>query len=190
MANDCCGTARVVSKSREAIDRLDRIMNYKDDEFYLHRVRQFERVGEIEKNGDFYVCEFCTDACWSSEPWFDAGDHPEKLIVDHYEKGQDGLDDWNKPVLGTAHYSSFPTVCKKLGVGIELWAEEPGCCFEEHAVCDSNGNWDYSTEEHYESYPEDEDGEPDYGKEPEIVHGFGDEFGEWSCDSEIYDMGN
>ena len=38
MANDCCGTMRVVAKNKRAIDRFERIMQYKDDEFFCYRV--------------------------------------------------------------------------------------------------------------------------------------------------------
>lgn len=192
MANDCCGTMRVVAKNKEAIDRFERIMRYKDDEFFCYRVFQFEKFDEY-KDGEFYVAEFSTDVAWGSDKWFYDADRPEKKIITGYEKtrrivrpdsSEEMCEDYEKPIHGTAHYTSVRHLCGVLGIGVELWTTEPGMCFEEHADCDRNGDFHYETAEYREEYEDGEDGEPTE------VHGFGDEYMEFMYANEIYDHEN
>ena len=186
MANDCCGTMRVVSKDRGAIDRFEKIMQYKDDEFFCYRVFQFSRFDEYI-DGEFYVADFSTDVAWGSDKWFQDSDEPKERIVIGYEKKviavcPDGSErtckDYDKPIYGTAHYTSVTHLCKVLGVGVELWTTEPGCGFEEHAICDSLGRMSYSTAEYREECTDD-------GEVIGEKHGF-ENFGDWLSASEIY----
>lgn len=187
MANDCCGTMRVVAKDKSAIDRFEKIMQYEDDEFFCYRVFQFERFDDALYDGDgYWVAEYSTDVAWGSDKWFRDSDNPnEKIIIGYNKKTyyrKDGTsyvaDDWDSPVYGTAHYTSVRHLCKMLKIGVELWTTEPGCEFEEHAMCDSLGRVDYKTAKYSEEYTD--DGEF-FGEE----HGFED-FGDWLSVSEIY----
>lgn len=180
MANDCCGTMRVVSKSKEAIDRFERIMRYNDDEFFCYRVFQFDKRNEY-RDGEFYCADFYTDVAWGSSKWFYDEDSPGDLIVLGYENN-----DWSKPIHGTAHYTSVTHLAATLKFGVELWTTEPGCGFAEHATCTSEGEFRYETEEYTETYPKDENGDEDYDEEPTVHNGFGDEFDVFSSAEEIY----
>lgn len=192
MANDCCGTMRVVAKNKDAIDRFERIMRYKDDEFFCYRVFQFERHNKY-RDGEFYVADFFTGVAWSSDKWFHDSDKPEEKIINGYEKTRkivcpDGseqmCEDYNKTIHGTAHYTSVTHLCEVLGIGVELWTTEPGCEFEEHAYCDRNGYFGYETAEYREEY---EDGEY---CDPKEIHGFGDKFMEFMDSDDIYNHEN
>lgn len=189
MANDCCGTMRVVSKDKGAIDRFERIMQYKDDEFFCYRVFEFERTS-IAKEGDLWVADFSTDVAWSSDRWFHDKDKPNEYIIKGYNKTEVTLpsgevitrDDWDNPIHGTAHYTSVTHLCKVLGIGVELWTTEPGCGFEEHAMADSLGRMKYETAEYREECTDD-------GEVVSEKHGFKD-FGDWHSASEIYGGAN
>jgi len=185
MANDCCGTMRVVAKDKSAIDRFEKIMQYEDDEFFCYRVFEFERTS-IAKEGDLWVAEFSIDVAWSSHTWFHDKDKPNEHIIKGYEKTKVTLpsgevitrDDWTKPIHGTAHYTSVAHLCKVLKIGVELWTTEPGCGFEEHAMVDSLGRMKYDSEEYREECTDD-------GEVVGEKHGF-DDFGDWHLASEIY----
>lgn len=195
MANDCCGDMVVVSKSKDAIERFYRIMNYNDEEFFCYRVRGFDSVSDIERDADgYYRARYTCDSAWSSQNWYEDDDDPTRLLHLGYETEErvnsEGkkytIENFEKPIYGTAHYTSITHLCKVLGLGVEMWSTEPGCQFEEYATCDHNGNYEYTCEDYEEKYPEDENGEPDYNAEPEEVHGFGDDFGCFRDSSEIY----
>ena len=189
MANDCCGTMRVVSRDKGAIERFEKIMQYKDDEFFCYRVFEFERTS-IAKEGDLWVAEYSTDVAWSSDKWFHDSDNPKEKIISGYNKKtyyrEDGTsyvaDDWDSPIYGTAHYTSVTHLCKVLGIGVELWTTEPGCGFEEHAMADSLGRMKYDSEEYREECTDD-------GEVVSEKHGFKD-FGDWLSASEIYGRAN
>lgn len=185
MANDCCGTMRVVSRDKGAIDRFEKIMQYRDDEFFCYRVFEFERTSMFEEDG-YLVAEYSTDVAWGSDKWFRDSDNPDEKIRIGYNKKtyyrEDGTsyvaDDWDSPVYGTAHYTSVTHLCKALGIGVELWTTEPGCGFEEYAIVDSLGRMTYQTADYSEERTDD----------GEIVgekHGFKD-FGSWLPASAIY----
>lgn len=189
MANDCCGTMRVASKNKAAIERFERIMQYNDDEFFCYRVFEFERVNMFEEDG-YWVAEYATDVAWGSDKWFrDSDNSDEKIRIGYNKKTyyrEDGTsyvaDDWDSPIYGTAHYTSVTHLCGVLDIGVELWTTEPGCGFEEHAMADSLGRMKYETAEYREECTDD----------GEIVgekHGFED-FGDWHSASEIYGGAN
>lgn len=185
MANDCCGTMRVVAKDKRAIDRFEKIMQYEDDEFFCYRVFEFERTS-TSKEGDLWVVDFSIDVAWSSHTWFHDKDKPGEHIIKGYYKTEVTLpsgeaiirDDWNNPIYGTAHYTSVKHLCKVLGIGVELWTTEPGCGFEEHAMADSLGRMKYEAAEYREEYTDD-------GEFVGEKHGF-EYFGDWHSASMIY----
>lgn len=181
MANDCCGFMRVASKSKETIERFERIMKYNDDEYFCYRVFQFDRNSDIEKDGDLFYADYFTDVAWGSNRWFYDEDEPDNLIHKGYENN-----DCDKPIYGTAHYTSITHLSKILAFGVELWTYEPGCGFAEHAICNSAGMFSYETADYIEEYPKGEDGGPDYECEPEIRNGFGDQFNTFRSASKIY----
>ena len=171
---------RVVAKSREAIERFEDIMNFKDAEFFCYRVRGFSRFGEITCENGFFSADFETDSAWSSESWFDGGDHPDILLHIGYEKRPDGTEDCNKPIVGTAHRTDIHTLAPKIGIAVELWATEPGVGFAEHATCTHAGETEYDTRDL--SIVESEENEDEY----EEINDFGDEWEEWGSLKDIW----
>lgn len=179
MANCCCGQMRVVSKSKRAISRFAKIMNYKDKEFFCHRVRDFSEAVELRKKDGFWVADFYTESAWSSGNWFYQQDEPNRLIVKGFEQEEytkpDGTkgkrDNFDKPIHGTAHITGLIHLAPLLGIGVELFATEPGFGFAEHATCDSKGNITYETRDYELEYPDE-----DMECEPVEKNGFGDGF--------------
>ena len=125
---------KAVAKEKSALERLVSIMEYKDPEYFIYRC--FSVSGDITKEGDYYVANLTGDVAWSCTKWFETEEKPEELIVLKYEDG------WKctRPVFGTAHYITLDLLCKKLEIGLELYSEESGCCFQEHYHVDANGN--------------------------------------------------
>ena len=130
MANNCFYTMKAVSENKEALERLISIMEYKDPEYFIYRC--FEAHSNIYKDGEYYVADISGDVAWSCSNWFGTEEKPEELIVLKKD------DNWN-PIHGTAHYITLDLLCKKLGVGIEVFSEESGCCFQEHYMVNSEG---------------------------------------------------
>lgn len=130
MANNCFYTMKAVAKDKSALERLISIMTYKDPEYFIYRC--FDANAEISQDGDYYVADITGDVAWSCTRWFESEEKPEELIILKYEDGM-------KPIYGTAHYITLDVLCKKLGIGIELYSEESGCCFQEHYIVNHNG---------------------------------------------------
>lgn len=156
MANDCTGTMKVVCRTgnETAIDRLARIMRYKDPEWYMYRVFEFceNDPGHREHTEDgFTVATFSTSVAWSGWRWFDTDRSGWCMVGEKNPKGTD-----------------FLNLCRLLGIGVEYFATEVGCQFAEHYLCDSNGSLLVEESAHYEEvYPLDENGEPDYSQDCE-----------------------
>ena len=131
MANNCFYTMKATSKDENALKRLISIMKYKDPEYFIYRC--FSVSGDISKEGDYYVANLTGDVAWSCSKWFETEEKPEDLIVLKYDENM-------KEIYGTAHYISLDILCKKLEIGLELYSEESGCCFQEHYLVDANGN--------------------------------------------------
>ena len=124
MANNCSYNIRVVAKDAEAIKRVFDIMRYKDKEFYLYRVFSVERefgLHERPWKGGFFYADFFGDVAWGCDRWIN--DNPDME---------------NKSETG-AHYSTFVEICKALSVGVEIFAEEEGCGFQEHFIVNHDG---------------------------------------------------
>lgn len=125
MANNCCYEMLAVSKNKESLDRLVRIMNYKDPEYYLYRVffvKEYERNTEPPKYLDeFHYIKLVGDVAWSARPWV----HDNRDLTIKSKSG--------------AHYSNLREICKALDIGVEVFTEEPGVGFQEHYRVDHNG---------------------------------------------------
>ena len=186
MANDCSGTVRVVAKSKETLDRLVKIMNYEDDEFFVSRCRGFEANGDAVEDDGFFVQDFSVDGAWNCARFFETDENEKELIVTGYEKNERGSSDFDKPIYGTAHLTNLVELAKKLGFGLELWSVEPGVGFTEHITLDHDGEYYCETGDYSAEYPLGEDGEPDEDAEPEEDYGFEDWGEHEMCSEEIY----
>lgn len=139
MANDACGNLKVVARNKETLDRIFKILSYNDDEYCLYRCRDVQKNGEPFKDGGFWVQDFFVDGAWSCNPFFNHKDNPNEKLIIGYEKDEQGMDDFDKKIYGTAHFTNLCHIAKILDCGFELYDNEPGCCFWEHFMCNHNG---------------------------------------------------
>lgn len=161
MANNCAYDMLVVGKSKEDLDRMQGIMEYKDDTYSLYRVFDVDCAdGPLVEDG-MWKSMLVGDVAWSPEPWI--RDEPDMSMVN--SKG--------------AHMSNLQEICKSLGIGVEVWAYEYGMGFQGHFIVDHTGRVavsEFKTDLEI-------DQTKDFGDE--FKNGFED-FGEFSSVSEIY----
>lgn len=187
MANNCFYSMRLVSKDKDVLKRVYDILNYTDDEYFIYRVFNADinaqKVDEaIEKIGDFFSLDVFGDVAWGISQWFGSYEHKDNKLVKGYEKDENGNQNYEKPIYGTAHYISLDFLCKKLGFGVEVWGQEGGMGFETYAICNRNGEISTETKDWSVRYEDDEGKELD---PPEEEGGF-EEYGEFSFVNEIY----
>lgn len=156
MANCCAFDMRVVGKSKEAVMRMGKILGYEDKEFFLYRVMDMTQHEKPEKDGAYWRLDFFGDVAWGADPWINDHTDPE-----------------NKIKTG-AHYSNLPEICKALGIGVEVWAQEFGNAFQEHFIVNPCGTISVN-----ESYSDLEVEDDDEGNQ-KLVGGFDDNFLIWS----------
>lgn len=153
MANECTGTMKVVCRTgnEAAIDRLVKIMRYRDPEWYMYRVFEFYENEREHTEDGFTVATFSISVAWSGWRWFESDHSGWTILNEENPKGTD-----------------FMSLCRLLGIGVEYFATEVGCEFAEHYLCDSNGALLIEESAHYEEvYPLDANGEPDYSQDYE-----------------------
>jgi hypothetical protein len=156
MANCTNTTAKIVSKDKNVLEKLKAIFKSEDKDYCLYQCNG-ECYLEETKDG-IYTAYFDITSNWNCEPMFNATEKP-----------------YNGKTL-----TNLVILAKKLGFGVELYSTEGGDCLAEHYGVDHNGEITYwETSEYKEIYPLDENGEPDYEKEPTI-----------ECDFEINDFSN
>ena len=181
MSNDCCGNLKCVAKNKETLDRILKILKYEDSEFCIHRCKDAQD-SESYKDGDLWVKDIYVDGAWNCQQFFRCSDNPDDILIDGFEKDKDGNSIYEKPIYGTAHYTSLCHIAKVLDCGFELYSTEPGMGFWEHLTCNHNGELIIDETGDYELGEDDEsftiDGE-DY-----------DSFNEYMFTDEIYGKEN
>lgn len=185
MANECSGVCRVAAKDRGTLDRLVKIMNYDDGEFFVSRCRGFEATDEAREEEGLFVQQFYVNGAWNCARFFETDEDEKNLLCVGYEKDENGRKDFDRPIFGTAHLTNLVKLAEKLGFGIEMWTCEPGCGFSEHLTVDHEGNYNREVEDYTATYPNGEDGEPDYDSDPDEDYGFED-WGDFANADEIY----
>lgn len=187
MANDCSYMLKIVGKRKDAVMQAALAMQYEDfkDGYYLCRIFSADITDTEEKDGFFTVgvagdCAWSVNACMFDESyasWRGAklGKGPRHLFKN-----------WRGRDCVTEEFVTIPILCKKLGVGVEIWSKEPGCELQEHYRVDHNGEINYNETVHWhEGWDEDDEGnyiEPN----PDKDEGGFDDFGEYSTCEEIY----
>ena len=166
MANNCLYTMKAVSKDENALKRLVKIMEYEDNEYYIYRCFSASIV-ETYEEGEFLVYMISGDVAWSASNWFDACEY----------------DDENHKTENGAHYISLDLLCQRLGIAVEIYTEESGCCFQEWIMCDHNGCVQNDTVEWTQQW-EDEDGN-DLDEQIQEA-GSGDDYCNFNYASEIW----
>ena len=165
MPNWCSYTMKAVSKSQEALDRLINIMNHNDDEYFMYRCAIADMTDEYQ-DGDYFVMYIEGSVAWSCGSWFDCIERTNET------------DD-----ISPAHYITLDLLCQRLGIAVEVFGEESGMEFQEHYLCNSNGDvlWNECTEWHQTWF----DDEGNYLPEPIESGGF-DYYCEFDTTSAIY----
>lgn len=143
MSNDCFYQMKAVAKTKAVLEKLIDILNYNDKDYYVYRVKSAEAFDEIAKEGDFYAVNIDGDVAWSCGYWFNDDRKVENI---HELKN-----------LPEATYTTLRQLCKKLGIGIEVYGKESGNCFQEYYHCDHNGKVVEDSEDWFEEW-QDEDG--------------------------------
>lgn len=124
MANDCSYWMKIVAKDEATLDRFAQIMKYKDPEFYVYRVFEYEETYREEVDGLFVATAY-GEVAWGCSAWLnDAVDRAQTIDTG-------------------AHYSNLSEVCKALGIAIEVWGEEFGMCFQEHIFVAKDGTYSF-----------------------------------------------
>ena len=187
MANDCCGVLKVVSKNRETLLKVRDILEYSDDDYCLYRCRYSQPMDkEPFKDGDYWVWDFDVSGAWSCNPFFTyATEGNNDKLIEGYEKDENGRENYDKPIYGTATFTNLCNLAPILDFGCELYCSEPGMGFCQHFTVTHNGEYHEEDGDYTLDYPEGEDGEPDYDQEPTEEFGI-DGFMNFSFADEIY----
>lgn len=158
MANCCSFDMMMVSKDKETLDRVFSILQYKDKEFYLYRVQDIQWDGKPYKQNGLWVGRFAGDVAWSCTNWLNG-------VWNDGSKSETG-----------ASYITLPELCRKLNFGVEIWASEPGMCFQEYIRINNSGTIEDNISEDWTQEFDDD------GNLVEEKGGF-DDYGDW-CDPE------
>ena len=187
MANDCNYMLKIVGKRKDTVMQAALALKYKDFKDGYHLCRIFSAdITDTEEKGDFFTAEVSGDCAWS----VDACMFDESYSAWHGcklgEKQPNRFKDWQGNDCFTSEFVTMPILCKRLGVGVEIWSSEAGCEFQEHYRIDHNGEVNYNETVHWhEGWDVDENGdwtEPN----PEKDEGGFDDYGEYSENEEIY----
>lgn len=132
MANDAAWDMRVVSRSKEAIERLFRILNYEDDEFFMYRVFEAEHSESdsewIDEEDGFFVADLWGSVAWGMDAWFDDDESRHKLYEDGWCPGHPN-----------ARYVTLLELCPLLDIGVDAYCTEPCNDIRQHYVVDHDG---------------------------------------------------
>ena len=125
MPNWCEYDMCAVAKNREVLERLIRIMNYKDSEYYIYRVNQ-ATAGDIEQEDDLHTVRIMGFVAWSCGSWFDRIERIDETIE------------------SCGHYITLDILCERLGIAVEVFGKEQGMGFQEHYLCNPKGDVIYN----------------------------------------------
>lgn len=123
MANSCHAVIVAVSPCKGSLEEFLKIVHGDyGDEKYIYRTYNV-RATKTPRRADrryediplYKVRVRCTVA-WGASPWF--AEHPDPTSPGEV---------------------TLPDLCRKLGMGVEMWAYEYGAGFEEHGRCGFTG---------------------------------------------------
>ena len=162
MANCCNYSMKAVGKTKESLERFLSILKYEDREFYLYRVQEAAADEPyLDETSGFWEMHIMGNVAWSCSHWVED-------IPGQYGKNDRG-----------ANYSTIPEACRKLGVGVEIWADEREMAFQQYILVDHEGKVK-------EKLTKDWNVEYDIDGNTISEEGGFEEYGEWSFDSYIW----
>ena len=125
MANICEFQMKVIGKTKEDIEKFYKYLS-QDGNIYMGRGAGAV-IDEIKKDGNEFVALISGDCKWSITA---------SLILNAISMREEPKI-WS---FGNIDSSSLRFVtlfeaCEELGLDIEVYSSEPGCCFQEHIIC-------------------------------------------------------
>ena len=178
---------KIVGKDEEAVMQAALALQYKDfkDGYHLCRIFSSDITDTEEKDG-FFAVEVAGDCAWSVNSCMFDESYASWRGAKLGEQNPSHFKDWQGKDCFTKEFVTMPILCKRLGIGVEIWSREPGCAFQEHYMVGHNGKvccdevvywhvgWDVDDDGNYlEPNPEKDEG------------GF-DNYGGYSGNEEIY----
>lgn len=150
MANNCFYTCRIAGKTKESVERFVAILKYQDygfkDSRGLYLARTFTACCEqgVQKDGDFWYADVQGDVAWSLKVcWFGGVSSYYGEAGDKYPYGTPNFYVHRDAVTNEVIYANLiatvPRLCLELDCAMEAWSQEPGNCFQEHYLCDHDG---------------------------------------------------
>lgn len=121
MANNCAYNIVAVGKSKKSVERLEKILSNKDEEFYLNRVFDVFVVEEASEKDGFWTIQMCGDTAWTTEPWV-------KMSPSEHDVRPTG-----------AHRSNLMEICESLSIGVEVFGEDEGMGNQQHYIVNHLG---------------------------------------------------
>lgn len=148
MANCVPYTLKVVAKNTDIFQRLLKILNYKDPEYFIYRVYDAKMTDEEDTGDGYFTCEFVGNVAWGCSPWINDKENVNDI---HEETG--------------SHYTSLTHLAEQFGFAFELYCEDPAMMFQEYWRVNAKGElvdeeqadeWDEETGEggleHYNEF--------------------------------------
>lgn len=144
MSNNCEFHLRAVSDDKNALHKLIGIVKGEDHDHILFRLKQVNNIGEVDSfkasNGKtLFTVDIHGYVAWSSIYWFVGSKYDGKNAVIGYHKDENGFDNFDRPIYSTAKFTAFPEICKKFGIGVEIFASEEEMGVNEHYHIDRLG---------------------------------------------------
>lgn len=128
MANLCNYDLYATGK-KEALEKFSRMMEWEEKPFVDGSMYCADMFSEKSvDNGDgTYTQHFSSATRWSVQHgMIDRADDDERI--------------------------SLPAAARMLGLEVEIWSDESGCCFAEHIVVNEDGGYSIECEDYYEIY--------------------------------------
>ena len=184
MANDCAYMLKIVGKRKDAVMQAALALKYMDlkNGYYLCRIFSADITDAGEK-GDFFTAEVSGDCAWSVNACMFDESYASWRGLKLGEKEPRNFKDWQGNDCFTKEFVTMPILCKRLGVGVEIWSKEPGCEFQEHYRIDHSGEISCDETVHWR---EGDDGCDWNDPNPEKDEGGFDDWGSYSDNEEIY----
>lgn len=128
MANLCCYDLYATG-TEENLEKFARMMEWKEKPAVDGSMYCADMYSEKPTdNGDgTFTQHFSSATCWSVQHgMIDRADDDERI--------------------------SLPAAARMLGLEVEIWSDESGCCFAEHIVVNEDGGYSIECEDYYEIY--------------------------------------
>lgn len=125
MANLCEFQMKVIGKTKEDIEKFYKYLS-QDGNTYMGRGAG-AIIDEIKKDDNKFVALISGDCKWSI-----TASLVSNAISMREEPKIWSFGDTDSSLL---RFITLFEACKELGLDVEVYSSEPGCCFQEHIIC-------------------------------------------------------